>query len=184
MKKSDIYEFAIKIMGLYLVVSVIEHLRDIVSYATVMIQLPDKPEQMGDFSQMPVFIVILLNFLTLTAFVWLLVFRTKKIVRLICSEEDYSETTSLSASKTSIIEIALILVGLMTAIWTVPEFAIKLNNYVSMTQNSITATMRDITFLFVGGLKLVVGVLAVRYAKSISSYVTKEKEEIGNDRVE
>ncbi|MDD4993749.1 MAG: hypothetical protein PHR83_16125 [Paludibacter sp.] len=176
MRKSDIYEFAIKILGLYLVVSVIEHLREVISYATVLIQYHDKPEQFDGFNQIPLLIVTLFNFLLLATFAWLLIFKTRKLTSLICTKEDYSETTKLFADKKSIIEIAIIVVGLMTVIWTIPEFAIKLKNYVYMAQNSFTAPMNDKTFLFIGGLKIVVGIIAISYAKSISSYVSKEKK--------
>jgi hypothetical protein len=176
MRKSDIYEFAIKILGLYLVVSVIEHLREVISYATILIQLHDKPEQIGGFDQTPLLIVTLFNFLLLTTFTWLLIFKTRKLTSLICTKEDYSETTKLFTDKKTIIEIAIIIVGLMTIIWTIPEFAIKLKNYVYMAQNSFTTTMNDKTFLFIGGLKIVVGIIAISYAKSISSYVSKEKK--------
>jgi len=176
MKKSDIYELAIKILGLYLVVSVIEHLMGVISYVTFLIQVYDKSGQIGAFNQAPIFIVTLFNFLLLTTFAWLLIFKTRKLTSLICTKEDYTETSKLFADKKTIIEIAIILVGLMTIIWTFPEFAIKLRNYVSMVQNSFSATMTDTTFLFIGGLKIVVGIIAISYAKSISSYVSKEKK--------
>ncbi|HEY6915780.1 MAG TPA: hypothetical protein VI413_13975 [Paludibacter sp.] len=182
MRKSDIYEVTIKILGLYLVVTVIEHLREVITYATVLIQYNDKPEQFGGFDQIPVLIVTLFNFLLLTTFTWLLIFKTRKLTSLICTKDDYSESTKLFADKRTIVEIAIILVGLMTIIWTIPEFAIKLKNYVYMAQNSFTATMNDKTFLFIGGLKIVVGIIAISYAKSISSSVLKEKKE-DNDKV-
>jgi len=177
MRKSDIYEFAIKILGLYLVVSVIEHFREVITYATVLIQTHDKPEQFGGFDQTPIFIVTLFNFLLLTMFTWLLIFKTRKLTSLICAKEDYSETTKLFTDKNTIIEIAILLVGLMTIIFTIPEFAVKLKNYVYMAQNSFTATMNDKTFLFIAGLKIVVGIIAISYAKKISVYVSKEKKE-------
>ncbi len=180
MKKSDIYEFAIKILGLYLVVSVIDHLREVITYVTVLIQAHDKPELFGGFNQTPVFIVTVFNFLLITTFTWLLIFKTRKLTSLICTKEDYSETTKLFADKKTIIEIAIILVGLMTIIWTIPEFGIKLRNYVYMAQNSFSSTMNDKSFLWIGGLKIVVGIIAVSYAKTISSYFSKEKQE--NDK--
>ena len=176
MKKSDIYELAIKILGLYLVVSVIEHLREVITYATILIQFHNKPEQFGDINQTPIFIVTLFNFLLLTAFAWLLIFRTRKLTNIICTKEDYSETTNLFSDKKNIIEIAMILVGLMTVIWTIPEFAVKLKNYVYMTQNDFTTTMNDKTILLIDGLKIAIGIIAISYAKSISSYITKERK--------
>lgn len=130
MKKSDIYELAIKILGLYLVVPVIEHLREVITYATILTQFQNNPEQFGDINQTPIFVVTLFNFLLLTAFAWLLIFRTRKLTNIICTKEDYSETAGLFTDKKNIIEIAMILVGLMTVIWTIPEFAVKLKNYV------------------------------------------------------
>lgn len=177
MKKSDIYEFAIKILGLYLVVSVIEHLREVITYATILIQAQDKPELFDGFNQMPIFIVTIFNFLLLTAFTWILIFKTRKLTSLICTKEDCSETTGLFADKQTIIEIAIILVGLMTIIWTIPEFGVKLKNYVFMAQNSFTTTVNDKSFILIAGLKILVGIIAVSYAKSISSYLSKEKKE-------
>lgn len=177
MRKSDIYEFAIKILGLYLVVSVIEHFREVITYATVLIQIHDKPGQFGEFDQTPIFIVTLFNFLLLTLFTWLLIFKTRKLTSLICTKEDYSETTKLFTNEKTIIEIAIILVGIMTIIFTIPEFTIKLKNYVYMAQNSFTTTMNDKSFLFIAGLKIAVGIIAISYAKKISSYVSKEKKE-------
>ena len=176
MRKSDIYEFAIKILGLYLVVSVIEHLREVISYVTILIQQHDKPGQFGGFDQTPLLIVTLFNFLLLTTFTWLLIFKTRKLTSLICTKEDYSETTKLFTDKKTIIEIAIIIVGLMTIIWTIPEFSIKLKNYVFKAQNNFTTTMNDNNFLFIAGLKIVVGIIAISYAKSISLYVSKEKK--------
>ena len=176
MRKSDIYELAIKILGLYLVVSVIEHFREVITYATVLIQIHDKPGQFEGFDQTPVFFVTLFNFLLLTLFTWLLIFKTKKITGLICVKEDYTETTKLFTDKKTIIEIAIILVGLMTIIFTVPEFAVRLKNYVYMAQNSFTLTMNDKSFLFIAGLKIVVGIIALAYSKKISLYVSRDKK--------
>jgi hypothetical protein len=177
MRKSDIYEFAIKILGLYLVVSVIEHFREVISYATVLIQTHDKPGQFGGFDQTPIFIVTLFNFLLLTIFTWLLIFKTRKLTSLICTKEDYSETAKLFTDEKTIIEIAIILVGLMTIIFTIPEFTVKLKNYVFIVQNNFTPTMNDESFLFIAGLQITVGIIALLYAKKISSYVSKEKKE-------
>lgn len=178
MKKSDIYEIAIKILGLYLVVSVIEHLKEVITYATFLIQFHDKPQLMGGFDQTPLLIVTIFNFLLLTTFAWLLIFKTRKLTSLICTKEDYSETTEFFTDKKTIIEIAIIIVGLMTIIWTIAEFTIKLRNYVNLAQNSFTTTMNDKTFLFIDGLKIIVGIIAISYACSISKYVSKEKKKM------
>jgi len=45
-----------------------------------------------------------------------------------------------------------------------------------MAQNSFTLTMNDKSFLFIGGLKIVVGIIALAYSKKISLYVSRDKK--------
>jgi hypothetical protein len=175
MKKSDIYEIAIKILGLYLVITVIELLKELLTYSTILLQYKNNPGIYGGVNQVPVFIVTVLNFVLVTVFAGLLIFKTKKLTSLICKKEDFIETAKLFTDKKTIIEIALIIVGLVTIILTIPEFGFKLKNYIYIAQNGLTSEMRDKNFLIIAGLKILIGVIAVCYSKAIASSLTKDK---------
>ena len=75
MKKSDIFEVAVKILGLYLFVLVIGSLRDISMYLAVV--GAQKPGSFGDFNQTPFLLISVFYFLVLFAFAFLLTFKTK-----------------------------------------------------------------------------------------------------------
>lgn len=177
MKKSDFYEFTIKMLGIYMVISLIENLKEVIMSGIFLIQSQGDQQQINDFDLTPVFFVTLIIFLILIAFTWLLLFKTRKIASLICTKEDYAETTKLFTDKKTIVEIALIIVGLITIISAMPEFASRLKNYIYMSQYKYTTTMSDKTFILISGLKVVVGYIAIRYSKAISAYVSKEKEQ-------
>ena len=175
MKKSDIYEIAIKILGLYLVVIIIGQFKEVISYATILIQAKKDPTTFGGFDQTPLFMEAICCLLVFIAFSGLLIFRTRQIAKLICKKGDYEETSKLFTDKKTIYEIALILVGLLTIIQTLPEFAFKLRSYILMMQNDYSIKDNDKNFLIIAGLKISVGILAIVYTRSISSYLTKEK---------
>lgn len=174
MKKSDIYEIAIKILGLYLVVVVIEHLREVLMYAAILLQPNNDPNSFGGVDQTLLFVTILFSFLILTVFVGLLILKTKTISKIISRKEDFEEKATLFADKKTIYEISLILVGLVTVVLTIPDLALQLRNY------SKSADHYNTNFLLTGGLKIIVGILAIIYSGSLSSFFAKDKSEPEN----
>ena len=177
MKKSDIYEIAIKILGLYLIFKVLDSLKELITYLSFL----NNPSSMGLFDQTPVIAITVFNFLIVTLFAWLLIFKTKTVTTWICKKEDYQETAKLFTEKKTIIEIALILFGLIVIVWTVPDFAVKLKNHINLLQNEFTVNMNDKGYIYIAGLKSILGIIAIAYAKSIASALTKKEEEIGEE---
>jgi|SRR5690606_26000009 len=175
MTKSDIYEIALKILGLYLVTLVIVQLREVITYATILIQAQDNPNIIGNFNQTPILIVTVCSFLALAAFTWLLLFKTKTIVKLICKQEDFEESVKLFTDKKTIYEIALTIVGLLTIILTLPDFTYRLKNYIQLIQTDFSTESYDRSFLVTAGVKILIGVIVVIYSKAISNYFSKDK---------
>src|SRR5699024_11390060 len=113
MKKIDLYEIAIKILGLYLVVLIISQLRDVLIYLAAWTQQKKNPEMFVGFEQTPVFIITVMGFLALVVLSYLLIFRTKPMARLISTKTDFEENIPLLASRKTIYEICLVLLGLI-----------------------------------------------------------------------
>jgi len=174
MRKSDIYEIAIKILGLYLIVPAIGKFSDVLYTSTYLIRTNN------DINALPFFIGSALSFLILTTFSGVLILKTKPLVKLICKKEDYEETSKLFINKETIYEISLILVGLLTIILTIPDFAFRLNNYVQIIHNNASTSDHDTNFLIISGLKIIVGLIAIIYSKSIAIYLTKERNKTEN----
>jgi len=175
MKKSDLYELAIKILGLYLILEVINQLQSLLFNFAYFMQTRNNPEQFGYIDQKPLFIASLISFLVLSIFTTLLIFRTRQITKLICPLSDYEQQVMLFTSKKSIYEIALILFGLIILINTVPDFAYKLKNHVRDIQNNAPAIPSNISYLITSGLKIFTGIISLIYADQISNYFSKLK---------
>lgn len=176
MKKSDIYEIAIKILGLYLFFSSIGLLRDLLTISVVMTQTKQNPDAFGGIDQTPFFILSIAYFVFVILFALFLIFKTKSIVKLVCRPADYEETTYLFADRKVIYEIALVIMGLLMILWTLPDFAFKLKSYIQYTQNNIPTKDYDTNFIIISAIKIVVGLVAIIYAKSISTTLAKDNK--------
>ncbi|MBK9801296.1 MAG: hypothetical protein IPP56_16770 [Bacteroidetes bacterium] len=173
MKKSDIYEIAIKILGLYLFFISIGLLRETLTTYTVMLKSNQTPDSFGNFDQTPFFILTLANFVLQIIFASILTFKTKTLAKLICKPTDYNETASLFVDRKVIYEIALVIVGLLTIIWTLPDFAFKLKGHIQLVQSNLQTKNNDTNFIITSTIKLIVGLIAIIYARPISKSLAK-----------
>jgi hypothetical protein len=71
--------------------------------------------------------------------------------------------------------MSLVITGLLLVIWTLPEFAYKLKNYIQLLQINMTTKYNDTNFLITSAIKIVLGIIAVIFAKSISTALVKDK---------
>jgi len=175
MTKSDIYEIAIKVLGFYLVTILIIQLKEVLTYATFLMQAQNSSDIMGNFNQTPILIATVCSFFVLAAFTWLLIFRTKEVTKLVCKKEDFEEPMKFFTDKKTIYEIALTIVGLLTIILTLPDFAYRLKNHIQLIQNDFSTESYDRSFLVTAGLKILIGLIIIIYSKAISSYFSKDK---------
>lgn len=178
MKKSDIYEVAIKILGLYLFFTSIGLLRDVFSsIAVALIETKQFSNRHNDFNQTPFVILSITNFVIVIVFAAILTFKSKSIVKSVCKPSDYSETASLFADRKVIYEIALIIMGLFLILWTLPDLAIKLKRHIQLVQNNAPSHLFDTDFIITSVIKIAIGLLAVIYGKSFSRFLTKDEKQ-------
>lgn len=176
MKKSDLYEITIKILGLYLFFTSISLLRDVLTTFAVMTQVKQNPGAFGDINQTPFFILSIANFAFVILFAAFLTLKTKSIVKFVCNPTDYEETSSLFAERKVIYEIALVIMGLLLIVWTLPDLAFRLKNYIQLVQSNLPTKDYDTNFIITSAIKIVVGMISVIYAKSISKILVKDNK--------
>ncbi|WP_372757070.1 hypothetical protein [Mariniflexile sp.] len=174
MKKIDLYEIALKILGLYLLVLVISQLRDVMVYFTVWAQQRDNPEIFGNFNQAPALYATIFGFLALTLLSSVLIFWTKQIAKLICKKTDLDEDVRLFADRKTIYEICLVLLGLVTIVQTLPDFIYKLKNHINYVQANLPIKDYDKAFLITSGIKIGIGLIAIIYSNEFSNIFTKK----------
>lgn len=180
MKKVDVYEIAIKIAGLYLIVVLIEQLREVLFYASILAQSMNAPDSVVGFNPTTAFLVTLFCFLALAAFTLLLLFKTKAVAKVVCSKEDSEQTITLFTDNKSIYQIAFLVVGLLTVILALPNFTLHLKNYTKALE-SFSGHAMDINLLLTDGLKILIGGLSLFYARALSIFFGKDVH-VSNDK--
>jgi hypothetical protein len=169
MKKSDIYELVIKLLGIYLfityllsvVTSVAHGLEYEVSNQTNNIVQPN-------LTALLVFDVFVKFFIVLLAL--FLIFKTNYITKKILTVNDYEENIKLFADKKIIYEIALLITGGIIVIWTLPDFADRLYDYIYLKKYMFVIHSPDKDFLITSTIRLFLALIVVIYAKPIAAY--------------
>lgn len=174
MKKTDIVDLAVKILGLFLFIKLINTIVE--SGATVLFfgQL----SEMYGISGSAKTIMILMSVFGLlfnAAFAILLTFGSKTITRKICSGSDYEENAKLFADKRTILEIATIVIGGFLLVFVLPDFVVQLNQYIKNVQMDLSPTDFDKSFLLTSFAKIVIAIFLLYQHKRISNlFVRKE----------
>jgi hypothetical protein len=166
MKKSDIYEIAIKILGIYFLVTIIQLMVGSFAYLSAMIFQKNLASEEMMFAGVSFFVFIIMILLDLC-----FIFKTHVIVKLICKSADFEQDVPFTVSRKSVYEIALVLMGMIIIVWAIPDFIYKLWNYVQRLQMSID----NKSSLIASGIRIVVGLVAVVYSTAIANFLAKEK---------
>jgi len=161
MKKSDIYEITIKILGVYLLVS---NLSKVPGFFTFLKTFSAISGADHATEQMNLFWLNIINFAFMLALSIFLIAGTKLITRLITNSADKQENVKLFADRKVIYEIALIIIGGLLIVNTVPDLLYRLYNISS--ENDQNAVISSIT-------KVLVGILTVAFGKRIAAFFAK-----------
>lgn len=175
MKKSDIYEIAIKILGLYLVTIILWQLRDILISISIYFQAKNNPQMFEGFDQTIPILVSILAFTILILITWLLIFKTTSIAKLITKPTDYENSVSLFAEKNTIYEIALVIVGLLLITETLPDFAYKLKKYLEVIKSDYPQKEYETMFFATSLIKIIIGLIAIFYSNQLANFFSRKK---------
>jgi hypothetical protein len=166
MKKSDIYEIAIKILGIYFLVTIIQLMVGSFAYLSAMIFSENLSSDNMLYAGVSFFVFIVMILLDLC-----FIFKTDMIVRMICKSSDFEQDVPFTVSRKSVYEIALVLMGLIIIVWAFPDFIYKIWNYVQSLQMST----ENKGTLISSGIRILVGLIAVVYSTSIANFLDKGK---------
>ncbi|QEM10354.1 hypothetical protein [Mucilaginibacter rubeus] len=160
MKKSDIYEVAIKVLGIYLLVADISKLPNLITFIGNHTGSPG--EQPTDHENLV--LVNSLNFIFLMVLAILLIAGTKRITRWITRESDYKENAKLFAERNIIYEISLVIIGGLLLVSTAPDFLYHMYTLINGNEQSN---------IIAEGSKIFIGIITVAFAKRIGAYFAK-----------
>lgn len=172
MKKIDLYQIAIKLAGLYLVLVLLGQLRELLFFLSLLRQSKNDPTSFSGGNPTVLFLVSLVCILILVAISALLIFKTKAVSKVICSKEDADDSLSFSLNKQSIYEVAILTAGLITVMMAIPDFLIQVKNYTNDFKN-LPGNSYQLDSVIVGGLQVLLGLGLVLFARPLASYFSK-----------
>jgi hypothetical protein len=180
MKKSDIFEIAIKLLGIYLFFTSTELISNILSAVTIYFQADKNPDLFGNFDRIPFVLLSIIHFALTILFAALLTFKTKAIVGLVFKTEDASETLAFTANRKVIYEIALVTTGLVSIVWALPDCIVQLKTYLQL-KDTMPDHNNKFDFIFQSGIKIVIGVIAVLSSNPISKFFAGSNKEAADN---
>lgn len=177
MKKSDIVEIAVKILGLYLFIMVFQSIVEL-SSAILMITTFSYDSKDAESWKNILILLSVFKLVLLTSFAILLTFGSATVTKKICRKEDFNSDASLIADKKTMIEIALIIIGGLLFTNELPAFTQALYTQISLVQQHIPAPETNESFLYVSFAKIVLGLILIFYSKLFSLWLSKGKKPI------
>ncbi|GAA3993965.1 hypothetical protein [Mucilaginibacter dorajii] len=162
MKKSDIYEITIKILGIYLLIADISKLPSLLTFVQNHGTTAMTAEQGSEQSNL--LWINGLSFLVLMAFAIFLIAGTKLITRMITMAADRQESVKLFADRKVIYEMALLIIGGLLIVNTLPDMLYRLYNLSNAGDQGLAISSIS---------KLFIGILTVAFGKRIAAYYAK-----------
>jgi hypothetical protein len=162
MKKSDIYEITIKILGIYLLVADISKIPSLLTFVQNHSTTAMTAEQGSE--QTNLLWINGLSFFLLMGFAIFLIAGTKFITRFVTVTADREESVKLFADRKVIYEIALLIIGGLLIVNTLPDMLYRLYNLSNSGDQGLAISSIS---------KIFIGILTVAYGKRIAAYFAK-----------
>jgi hypothetical protein len=183
MKKTEIYEIAIKLFGLYIFINILQQLFEFALVfwsANALFNLRSIYELSNSPFSLPITVFVVGGFgLLISIFVsWLMIFKTKIIVTRISSQSDLERTLSPFPKQELIYEFAIIISGIVLIASAIPEFTFKSISYIRQLKHSDSIRPSIYISLVPSALKLVIGIFALVAGKRFAVHLGKDKNNI------
>jgi hypothetical protein len=173
MKKSDIIEIAIRILGLYLFVN---WLPNAVEFLAITFLPFLQVESFSDRNVMLVYMGIAIgNIVLMISIAFFLLFGAKKIVRRVCNPEDFEETYNFNTEPKAIYQMALIITGLILISWTLAEVSWHIKYYLNLERLNVENNEAEFRRMWISITKIFIGIFLIQLSGSISDYFGKNK---------
>lgn len=170
MKKYDVLDIAIKILGLSLIPNAMYYIGEIAVLFPVIYSF-DESER-GDLST---FFSYLFGTILFILPILLFVFKTKWLLNKILKLDEAESSVDIELSRQSFIEIALVIIGGIALIRNVPGFITQIIQKIQV--HKLNIDMPDNSFpnswMYRDGSEIILAIIFIVYAKSLAIYFSK-----------
>lgn len=171
MKKKDLLDLAIKIVGIILFVYSINSIKELLLYTSLPIM-----DSIG-VQRTTIISILVFTVIVQWAAAFLLLLRSKTLTGVFLKSDIYeAETTLPTSPQRSHLKLGLIFIGVTVTLLTLPEFIVALVKYVTLVQENSPNMTFDSTAVIISGLKISLSVVLIYFADQISGFVYQKKE--------
>lgn len=178
MTKSDVYEIAIKIFGIYLFCVALSLLSQLLLSFSIMlnqVELDMGNSKNGGQEYTAIFIVSLIHWIFILLTSYFFIFKTKLMLGWISDSSDATSQLDIHISRRSLFEIALVITGFFVVFMSIPDVAFSIRSLMYIASNEIlTSSSRDQEILFFACTKIILGLCLLFFSKRIVGFFYKE----------
>jgi hypothetical protein len=174
MKKTDIYEIVIKILGLVLLYQTMSQLGYIV-YSVIEMFVPrsmDSLDGIGMSIEKAMQMIFLGAFILLLLTSFLLIFKSHKIARFINKGGEDDTVWNLSINRATLYEMTLLVIGAITLIQSAPTLLFRFNNWLRSSRLQVEFNDHPTYFIWIELVKAIFGIVIIYFSKSISNFIS------------
>jgi len=156
MTKTQIFDFAITLLGIYVFVST---LRNLVFYGSYF--------SFNSFSDVNFskYIFGFVEYIVLMLFSLILIFKTRLVIKLFHKPEEEELTLQISLTDKSLVyEVAIVIIGLVSIMYTLPNLVVEIDKFLTNKNQYLNLHKSEFILTI---MKLVMGFFAIVFSKDI-----------------
>jgi hypothetical protein len=166
MKKSDIIDLSLKIFGIYVIIMVILHLKDLYY---IKLMFPQQDANNTDYMSIGLFfgsgiIAFLIGYL--------LIFKSEKTAKKIC-KEDFEFNFAINPNYNKILEISLVIFGLYILIFQFPYVLSSISQIISHLTRDFPQEKASLIYAICSLIQYLFGFLLLTNSKAISIWIMR-----------
>lgn len=175
MKKIELYEISIKIIGIYFLLSTLGILKEIIS--TCLMLFSNDSLVYNDSSSIYKMMLLIsgFNFIFQLTASSLIIWKAKVIANKITRNSSSEENVSINLDKQTILQIAISISAFLVFFHTIPDFLFNLKNYAELIFNDMPTRDFDTSVITVSAIKTIISAFAIMYSQKISSFLSKKQ---------
>jgi hypothetical protein len=183
MRKVDILDIAIKIFGIYLFAILITSISEMISAISFLTVFNDN-ELTSESTKNVVIIIAIIKFITILAAAIFFTFGSKTITRRILDSKELERNDLiLINNKKDFLETALIIVGLLIIVLSLPEFLTRMFIYSQPINNEYSKFMdKPIIIAFIA--RIATGIIIIYFNKNLAKLFLRDNVKHKEDEAE
>ena len=171
MKKSELLNLLLKVLGVYLILTIIGNINQLVSVFYFSYSSMMESEYMPDIDYAILFLLPVVTLIITLTLTYLCLFKSSAFASILLKNENDSELNFKINNKNQFIDVSLVLAGLITIIWSIPELILNIKEYSISLSSVFTEIEPDLSFITLSTIRIILGFVIIKYSSQVASKI-------------